>query len=546
MKIIWAVALTLSAIPSLGAGNVVAAPAPQPAPTLSALFYNAAQAFWAVEPKFSIYDRPFTSLAPLAPNDPAVAGYKGAAQAAETFLAAQAKRRVPSEGIPVMLYFAAMSYHRLGDHKKTLAAIDRLLTEFPDYRRPRVDGDPFFNHDPRADLLLLKLWHSGQVKGAPTTLDELHQMARDAATIETLLKRRERIWQKMPDLDRVAPTADMLRTAALPDAVALTIAAHDAALPELAKKQGAKAVRDYLRELNRNPTAATLGAYASGKLVELDKTILAGYRGQADKATRENRWGAAVTVYQKMLEDYDGTPVADEARAGLRGATIGGYRFAAQTAATSNDFDTAKANWRQIVAQFADSPDAAEANNELKKLVPVAVNFYRAEAEKNFTPSRQIGVPQSKAREFYEKMYREEPEGAQAAYAFLHWNRALGTENKIEEALKNLAQMDQKFPDSELRAGALYSRAFLAGSPQLRRYEPAVSLLRELVEKYPDAPQAPEALWHIAFWSEPLGRTDGAIEALSQLKQRYPDSRRVPHVATQIARLQAKRAQRGR
>ena len=539
-----AVALTLFVAPTIGAAPVAAAPAATspPSPSLSALFHKAADAFWSVEPRFSSYDLPFTQLTPLPPGDAAIPRYQSAARAAEEFLAAQKASQTPSEGTPVMLYFAAMSYDRLGDHARTLVYLDRLLREFPDYKRPRIDGDPFFDHSPRAELLLLRMWHARQLHSQPDTLESLGQMARDAAEIQKLLKTRERLAQKMPDLDYVARTADMLRAAALPGAVQLTKDAHDAALPQLSKQKGARATRDYLRGLNRKPLAPYFGDYANAKLVELDKVILAGYRNDAKKALGENRYDVAASIYRKMLADYAGTPLADEANAGVRSATIGGYRYAAQEAFKANDFDKARANWRQISAQFAGSSEAEQAQSELKKIVPVAVKFYRDEADKSFQPSRQIGQPQSRAREFYEKMYREDPDGAGADYAFLRWSRALGTEGKIDQAQKQLAQMDQKFPQSELRAQSLYARAFLAGSPKLRNYGEAVKLLQTVVQEYPQSSRAPEALWHIAFWSAPLGRYAQGIAALEQLQRDYPGSPRTPFAPRQIEQLRAKMA----
>lgn len=522
------VVLTLFIAPIIGA-SLVAAPAATPprALSLSALFYKAAEAFWSVEPKFEFYDAPFTKLEPLPPNHAAIPRYQRAARAAETFLLAQAARKTPSEGTPVMLYFAAMSYDRIGNHQKTLIYIDRLLREFPDYNRPRVNGDAFFDHPVRADLMHLRMWHARQLTSQPDTLETLSQMAQDTAEIQRLRDQYTRIAQRMPDLDRVARTSDMLRTAALPTALQMTMDAHDATLPTLTKKQGMRATRDYLRTLNRAPLAAVFGNYAIGQLVELDKVILAGYRDDAKKALHENRYGVAVSIYQKMLVDYAGSPVADEAAAGVRNATIGGYRYAAQEAFKSNDFDTAKANWRKISEQFAGSPDAEKAEDELKKIVPVAVKFYRTEGDKNWRVDEpeQFGKPQAKAREFYEKMYREEPDGVQADVALYWWGRGLATEGKPEEAIEKYELFLQRFPKSALMPNALFSRAFQFGSNWNRQYDKAISLMFQLVEKYPKSEKSPDALWYAAFMrAHGQGRFTEARPILEKLIASYPNS----------------------
>lgn len=133
-----------------------------PLPQLRALFHGAKTLFWQVEPRFNVNYNPIESLPPLAPNDPDVARYRRAAQAAENFLAA-AGPQSKSEGVPIMLYFAAMSYSRIGEHEKALHYINRLLTEHSNYKWPRLEGYPEEDRPIKADLLHLKLWHMSQL-----------------------------------------------------------------------------------------------------------------------------------------------------------------------------------------------------------------------------------------------------------------------------------------------------------------------------------------------------------------------------------------------
>lgn len=535
--------LTMMALATSGVAHLsFAAPAVTPRlpakPSLSNLFSAAATAFWNVEPKFHIYDNPIDSLSALTKGDPAIHAYRRAAQAAELFLASQQK---PSEGTPVMLYFAAMSYSRLNEHEKTLLYIDRLLNEFPNYKRPRVDGDPFFDHPLRADLMHLRLWHSLQLNKKPETLESLKEMAYSASEIEKLREENNRIFQnKMPDLDRVAPTADMLRTKALPSALKLVVDANNNALPIIAKQKGAKAVRDYLRSLNQKPFAAYFADYAGKKLIDLDRVILASYRSEAEKAMRENRFAAAVKVYKQMLEDYAGSPVADEAATGLRKATIGGYRFAAQEAMKVNNFDVAKASWRKIAVDFAGSPEATDANAELKKLVPVAVKFYKIEGDKNYRPDdpQQFFKPQTKSREFYEKMYNEDPEGPQADYALLHWGQGLGTEGKTKEAIAKYDLFLKKFQSSSLIPDVMFEKAFVLGSNSVRKYDEAINLMMNLVKKYPKSEKAPFALWCCAFWRSRGQHRFTEAKQYLELLRAYPESSYAKNIEEELSKYE--------
>ncbi|MDQ3815966.1 MAG: tetratricopeptide repeat protein, partial [Armatimonadota bacterium] len=387
------------------------------------LFENAKNLFWQVEPRFHVNFNPIESLPPLSPNHPDVARYRRAAQAAEKFLA-EAGPKSDSKGVPIMLYFAAMSYSRISEHEKALFYINRLLRDYPDYKRPRMEGYPEEDRPVKADLLHLKLWHQSQLKQYAkqakqkdqTPLAVLKSVAQEGvAAVRAAAERRPP--QQYLDLEWLSPTPDQLRAAALPSVKEIVSSIHDELLPTAIKTNGTKAVRDYLRELNG--AGEPVASYAVAKLLEIDRVILAEYRQEAAKSLRERRFDAAKAVYRRIISEYSGTEAARLAEADLQKAIIAQYHFGAETALKAKRFDEAKAAYRRIIAEYPGTEEARLAEAELQKIVPVAVAYYKSEGDKNFRPEapNQFGVPQTKAREYFEKMYKEDPASPQADYA---------------------------------------------------------------------------------------------------------------------------------
>ena len=256
-------------------------------------------------------------------------------------------------------------------------------------------------------------------------------------------------------------------------------------------------MRNYLREMQKGP----FDSYARAKLLSIDRDILKAYQSSADKALREKRFDAAKAVFRQIIAEYEGTLAAEDAKAGLRGATIGGYNWAALQAAKANNFEGAKSNYRKIVAEFPDSDEAQSAQGELQKLVPVAVKFYKVEGDKNFRPGDQgqFLVPQIKAREFYEKMYKEDPDGPSAAEALLRWGEGLATESKAKEAIQKYDAVIEKWPNSPLLVEAMYAKAFALGANPAND-DKTIALMREIVRRFPQSDKAAESLWHCAFY----------------------------------------------
>lgn len=509
---------------------------------LTPLFDRATQLFWTAEPRFNNEYNPVQSLPALEPSDPQTALYRRAAASAEAFLLAQARNGRVDRRTPVMIYFAAMCYSRLNEHEKAIYYIDRMLNEYPDYRRARLEGSPELDRPVRGNLLHLKLYHTGQLANLSLTdavktactgqkpLELLATVVEEGAEATKYVAPAE--GQSIAvELEFSSPTPDQLRAAALPTITQLVARANDALLPSAIKTEGAKPVREYLRGLTRNN--GPFASYASFKLISIDRDIVTQYRTDAKKAWDAKQWGAARAAFAVLISEYAGTDVARQAKDDMRRMIVLQYKDEAAVALAAKNFDAAKGSYRQLIAEYGDSDDAIWAEAQLKEIVPIAVTYYKEEGTRNFRPGQpdQHGVPQSKGREFFEKMYREDPEGPQASYALYYWSRALGTEGKIAQAIPQLKQLLAKFPDSDEAARTLYLLGFYHAGKQIKSYDVALAYLAQVSQKYPSSPEAAEALWLSAFTLRfNLKRNADAIACLEQLKKQCPLSPRCKFV----------------
>lgn len=429
-------------------------------------------------------------------------------------------------------------------------AIDQLLHSHPNYQRPRVEGFSKFDRSVRADLLHLKLYHASRLTDF-SKIQKSMEFLRSVAAEGTEALNATRSQNDTDDADDSdvsysSPTSDQLRAAALPSVMALVAQIHNTLLPQAVKDDGAKAVRDYLRGLMKE--SGPFASYASFKLLDIDRVILAHYRADAQKAWREKKWAAARAGFSLIIKEYEGTTEGKKAEGELKQVIVAQYKDEAVIAFAANNFDGAKGAYRRIIAEYGDTDDATWAEGELKKIVPVAVAYYKTEADKSFRPGAedQFGKPQTKAVESYERMYQEDPDGKQAAYAFFKWSEALGTTGKSAQGVKQMEQWLEKYPQSPLRAEVLYTLGFFLGGLPLNRNDEAIKWLKQVVDQYPKSEQAPEALWHIAFfhaWSN--NRFKEGLPYLERLHKEYPQSFRWRHTEKWIKRFNEKIASGG-
>jgi TolA-binding protein len=217
------------------------------------------------------------------------------------------------------------------------------------------------------------------------------------------------------------------------------------------------------------------------------------------------------------------------------------YFAQAQSLLKAHNFGGARNKYQQIIREYPDTSAAQKAQNQFPAVTRLAVAHYKAEGAKNFQPVNHIGKPQTKSREYFARLLKEDPN---SDYALYYHSRALATENKIGQALKQLETFDQKHRKSPLRASALFLRGFLLASQKPPDYKTAVALMDEVAKKYPKSDEAPEALFYAGSYLAWQSRFGEAIERLQQI-EKYPKSIRHKWTKSFIAYLQEKQKSGG-
>ncbi|HXN84976.1 MAG TPA: outer membrane protein assembly factor BamD [Candidatus Binataceae bacterium] len=109
-------------------------------------------------------------------------------------------------------------------------------------------------------------------------------------------------------------------------------------------------------------------------------------------------------------------------------------------------------------------------------------------------------------------------------------------QSKTELALARFKAMEQRFPESEFSELAkekseicrevLARHQKVVGDYYFKRanFRAAESRLAELMQKYPDTPVAPDALWELGLALEKEGKRYSAAQAFAAMVQHYPDT----------------------
>jgi outer membrane protein assembly factor BamD len=109
-------------------------------------------------------------------------------------------------------------------------------------------------------------------------------------------------------------------------------------------------------------------------------------------------------------------------------------------------------------------------------------------------------------------------------------------QSKTELALARFQAMEQRFPESEFAELAkekseicrevLARHQKVVGDYYFKRanFRAAESRLAELMQKYPDTPVAPDALWELGLALEKEGKRYSAAQAFAAMVQHYPDT----------------------
>jgi len=395
------------------------------------------------------------------------------------------------------LYLGGLAAFTIGDYENAANYFSKLLRDYPDYKREHYISE---NYDPDPDYSepvkpgLTKLLFYCQIVNAPTAANgaagsdafaafqqfnttSIKVLSTQVDFAKWLLNRPHKYQRRIfLNEDYGDSQPEQYRASMLPRMDKLVEKGWADLFPAALKKSGSLKMRAYLRELT-NPDSL-LKETAAPRLVEVDQLVIKSYFYQA-----------------KVLLN-------------------------------KQNFDAARKMYRRIIAEYPDSAASRRAEEELPRVVSAATKFYKVEGDKNFHPDKQFGVPQTKALEYFEKMYNEDPENASAEYALYYWARALGTEGKVKKEVELLQLHLSKFPKSKLRAKTLYLLAFTYGNNPLAQHDKAIVIYQDIVSSYPRTEEASEALWQIAFLEGVNSRFDKAIAACRMLVAQYPKSYR--------------------
>jgi TolA-binding protein len=216
------------------------------------------------------------------------------------------------------------------------------------------------------------------------------------------------------------------------------------------------------------------------------------------------------------------------------------YFAAAQQQLAAHNFDGARATYKTLIAEYSGSATAERAQALLEGVKPQAIAYYAAEGRKQFQPQAagQFGKPQDKAAAAFARLYAETKDDPalklQANEALLSWSQAQMTQGKWVEATAHLRTLQAAYLGDEDAATAQFLLGFIEGSNAVRKYDAAVALLERVWSAHPRSSQAPEALWHAAFYRAQQGKYTDGVLLLSKLQKEYPSSPRTKYAAAWI------------
>jgi TolA-binding protein len=113
-------------------------------------------------------------------------------------------------------------------------------------------------------------------------------------------------------------------------------------------------------------------------------------------------------------------------------------------------------------------------------------------------------------------------EGDGSDYALYQAGEALNYAERSEEALRSLRRLVDRYPESPWRPDALYRIASIHFQEQ--SYDEAESTYRELLEEYPNHELAPEAKYGIGDSRYNAGDMEAAVSAYRRVLEEHPES----------------------
>ena len=214
------------------------------------------------------------------------------------------------------------------------------------------------------------------------------------------------------------------------------------------------------------------------------------------------------------------------------------YFAQAQYDFANKEYKPAVENYQKLIDEYPFSPDEEEA--ELK----IGLAYYQqkdyAEGIASLDDFQRMH-PTSKeldlvtyyiAMSYYDQIGREDQD-----------------QSKTEAALKRFEEIEQRFPEGSFdelaREHVAVCREMLArhqmvvGDYYYKRanFRAAESRFAELMQKYPDTPVAPDALWDLAIALEKEGKKYSAAQAFAALEKHFPNSPYALKARTEIRKL---------
>jgi outer membrane protein assembly factor BamD len=204
----------------------------------------------------------------------------------------------------------------------------------------------------------------------------------------------------------------------------------------------------------------------------------------------------------------------------------------------TKEYKAAIENYQQVIDKFPFSPYAEDA--EMK----IGLAYYQ---QKNYAEA--IG-----ALDDFQRMHPTSKNLELVTYYIgLSYYDQIGREDqdqgKTAAALKRFQELEERFPEGDFAELAhdkiLVCREMLArnqlivGNYYYKRanFRAAESRFAELLQRYPETPVAPDALFELGVSLEKEGKRYSAAQAFAAVKKHFPDSSYAKKAQTELARL---------
>lgn len=288
------------------------------------------------------------------------------------------------------------------------------------------------------------------------------------------------------------------------------------------KERIEKVARAYEEVLKRNP-APDLGGGADTSV----SRGIAQVRGQAE-------------LRLVPLQQYLGQTAEVERRlADARRAYTWDLNLATQFYLLSVDLATQKGDQGQVAALYQEMVSSLPGRlADGSAVVPVLDAPIRAaDALVAMNHPEEALAELDRAEVYYRTIIQEDPGDQAAAFALLQLGILETRRGRFDKAAENIEQARRSAASQAIQPRILFALGQLQQEGR-RDLEAAARAYRELVERFPEDPVAPEAMVRRAACLGEMGRTQEALEVLDAFRTAYPRDKKMSARATLIqARL---------